>query len=209
MFQNPPIILFTWWSYWAPVIVRGTAMGISCPYSSSSSSHTYTHNTHNHKHTVTSTNTHKDTHKRTRTRTRTRTCICTCACICLCVCKCICICICKWRAWNSNVKQKVWNVTAFEQQMWIYIIFFAKKSSQHKTAQRMTACRSVSHSSFSPSLCSFFSHTLLSSVPRQKKNQNYFRPSHHYGYFPEFGGLSRSPGYFRLELEVEIENPGW
>ena len=30
MFQNPPIIRFTWWSYWAPVILRDTAIRISC-----------------------------------------------------------------------------------------------------------------------------------------------------------------------------------
>ena len=55
-----------------------------------------------------------------------------------------------------------------------------KECVQHKTAQRMTACRSVIHPflSFSPSLLlsslllsfspSLSSHTLLSSVPRQK-----------------------------------------
>ena len=53
------------------------------------------------------------------------------------------------------------------------------------------------------------SHTLLSSVPRQKNTQNYFRPRNHYGHFPEFGGLLRGPGYFGPELEVEIKNPGW
>ena len=74
--------------------------------------------------------------------------------------------------------------------------------SQHRTAQRMTACRSVIHTSFSPSL---FSHTLLSSVSRQRNCRNYFRPRNHCGHFPRIRGLSRGPGYFGPELAVEIK----
>ena len=50
------------------------------------------------------------------------------------------------------------------------------------TAQRMTACRSVIHSSFSLSLSLFSPHTLLSSVSRKKKCQNYSGPGNHYGH---------------------------
>ena len=67
------------------------------------------------------------------------------------------------------------------------------------TAQRVTTRCSVIHISFSL-LSSLFSpllsHTLLSSVLRQKKSQNYFRQGNHYGLFPEFGGLLQDPGCF-------------
>ena len=116
--------------------------------------------------------THTNAHKRTQhTQTHTahtnahaHTCICTC----ICQCKCLCICICLWSAWNSYMLQKKKHCRRSQPSNNIY------NYPQHRTAQRVTARCSVIHTSFSL-LSSLFSpllsHTLLSSVLRQKKDE--------------------------------------
>ena len=82
--------------------------------------------------------------------------------------------------WSKE--ETLWKVTAFEQNI-------KYNEPQHKTAQRMTARRSVTHHPF---------FSLLSYPPvlcfTLKKAKNKFRQGNHYGHFLEFGGLLQDPG---------------
>ena len=145
------------------------------------------HNKHNKQTQQTNTtNKHKHSDTRTHKRKRTRSCIC------------LCTCTCRRHSFCAKKHETIVESRKPSNSKFIYIYIYCL---QHKTAQRMTARRSVIHPSFYPS-------SVLVTV-RAKKIPKLFQARKSFSSFTLIRSLLQDPGYFWPELWVKIKNSGW